>query len=1839
MHLSVDKLKNMFMIKAFTKVCSKGLLVFGFILFFYQISNAATITSAQTGNWSSASTWLGGVIPSPGDDIVIGATFTLIVDGDVTCNSMTVGNGSILSVNSSVTLTVTTSVSFPNLAAASTTGTLSGSGTINASSLSIGGTVAPTVNQTVTVTSTLAALNLLGNVTLTAQKTPTPRTSNTRFQIQSGTVTINGTIQSVTDPSGGNNTLTLATGAQNATLILPNSTPITTSGGGVSTFNFNGTSSTVNYNGADQVIQSVNYRNLVLSGSGVKTLQTGTKTISGDLVLGGTASTTTVVALAIGGDLSIGDGASLTIGAFNLTVTGTTTVGGGSSGQLIFSSATGVKIFKGLVTIATGGLWSNSSANSAATFQGGINLSGTFDAGTGTHSFNVNDQALIGVFSIPIVRVVGVTLTNTNSLTVSTSLWGTGTLFQAANTELNIGRTSSITTLSAGSTVNQVIYSGAAQPVAGASYYDLILTGSGAKTISKVTSVANNLDISGTANLTTSQDLTVIGNITFSSGTTFTPGARTITASGNIINNGATFSMTNSTVVCNGTDQTIGGTSPTNFFNLTLSISGTKSFTSVTTISGNLVINGTAKADLGSFTTHKANTLTLGTTYESSGTWGSSSSPAANVDDTYFAASSGYITIVPKTYYSRATGDWTSASTWSTVSYASSTNAGLYPIAGDIVRIGGNNTVTVSSIAACQSVLFQQSANTNNLAISTGATLAVASFITIPNATSPGLNTLSIGNGTVSAANVAFTTVGSSSQHTITIDAGTLTVAGNISTSNNGQVSPNITFSGSGLLQIGGSIWSPASGTLTTVAGSTVEYNGGAQTVQAHTYNGNLKLSGSSAKTMLAAMASIGGDFTLSGTASTTTVTSFTIGGNLNIGDGTSLTVGAFDLSVTGATTIGGGASGQITFASATGTKTFGGNVTINVNGKWINSSTNSAITLQGGLTNSGTLTAGTGTYNFNTNNQQLNGTISIPNVNVNLITVTNNGSLSVGTSLIGSGTFAQGSSSTLDIGGSSSVALFSANASGNTVSYSSAANQSIMTPVSSQYYNLTLTGNGLKQAPGGTLTLLGNFTNDATGVNGSIVGFDPGTGKIQFSGTSSVLGSSTTTFYDLEVASGTLTASAGTMRIGNNLVLNGAYNHSNGTITFIGSNQSITGTTASATSFNSVTINSTSTLTPPSSLTILGALQNDGTFVQGTGTVNFGGLSTSASITGSSKITFYNINVSNGSAATDLILENTVGADLQNILNVGSATFDADGVSNNRIFTLLSTSDRPTVDASIAAITGGAVNGSVTIKRFMSRIGFSSYDYQVYHDISSPVNTTVWDLQASLPVTGNFTNRSTVMLGGSPDPAVDNNIAALTSYNESTAGVFNNGWTQFPDVGANSQTTSFVKGQGYSLFIFGSDDPVVSSGNAAWSLTGPIWSGSIGLPVSYTTTSGGAGNDGWNLVGNPYPSTIDWLAGGWTKTKINNAVYVDNYGVDPPVFASFVNGVSTNGGSRYIAMGQGFWVKANGSSPALTISESTKVAGTQTTMFRQATPTNLIRIALTKSSNSGRDETVIYFNDSATNGFDENYDALKLKNRGSVMNLSSLSFENDNYAINALPLSACGSSVHLEVSDVTSGTYKLSFSDYQTLSSSTRIELMDSFTKTVINVRENSEYFFTVDQGNAATYGRDRFTVNIGSKGGLNPLITVVDPFTLQSSYAYGNQWYLNGVKLEGAINQTIKPAISGVYTLEVTTTEGCKASVQKEFVVANGNSSLENDIHAYPNPVTKILKVEVNGETAAAGEIYNTLGAKMATMTFSNEGAYQVGAYDFSYSPSGVYVLRIEQGGKIKFVRVVKE
>ncbi|HYG20207.1 MAG TPA: T9SS type A sorting domain-containing protein [Ohtaekwangia sp.] len=480
------------------------------------------------------------------------------------------------------------------------------------------------------------------------------------------------------------------------------------------------------------------------------------------------------------------------------------------------------------------------------------------------------------------------------------------------------------------------------------------------------------------------------------------------------------------------------------------------------------------------------------------------------------------------------------------------------------------------------------------------------------------------------------------------------------------------------------------------------------------------------------------------------------------------------------------------------------------------------------------------------------------------------------------------------------------------------------------------------------------------------------------------------------------------------------------------------------------------------------------GNFIHHNGTVKFSGtMSGSAqTINTVAPVEFNHLVVSNTAANPGLSIETS--QNLKGILTLsGDVIVDADGTANAAIFRLLSSGDNPATDAAIASLpTGAQVTGKLTVQRFMSKEGRANGN--IYRYISAPVKgAAVSDLQQEIPVTGSFTGKSNCGGCGSSQSMFAYNESVITDTDRNAAIDLNDGYIDFPDL---SNTETFMPGRGYSLFVRGA---LLST--AAWDLHGIINSGNVApvsLPVSYTS-SGTAANDGWNLVGNPFPSAIDWNAStGWTKANLENIIYVpDNGSASALQYASWNGVTGTNGGSRYIATGQAFWVKANGvGTPLLQVNENVKAPGAQATFFREMKLENILRITMANATT--RDETVIHFRDDATNTFDGHADARKMYN--GTFNIATILPDGVNLAINSMSGFSCDATVPLNIYYASNGSYRLEFSEYESFSDHAVITLSDKFTGNKHNVR-NGAYPFTITS-DAASHRVGRFSVTFSS-------------------------------------------------------------------------------------------------------------------------------------------------------------
>ena len=252
----------------------------------------------------------------------------------------------------------------------------------------------------------------------------------------------------------------------------------------------------------------------------------------------------------------------------------------------------------------------------------------------------------------------------------------------------------------------------------------------------------------------------------------------------------------------------------------------------------------------------------------------------------------------------------------------------------------------------------------------------------------------------------------------------------------------------------------------------------------------------------------------------------------------------------------------------------------------------------------------------------------------------------------------------------------------------------------------------------------------------------------------------------------------------------------------------------------------------------------------------------------------------------------------------------------------LKSTDDQPGADASIGPLpTGSIINGTVTIERFISAVDNRD------RFISSPIAALpVSQLQDDFAVTGNF-------LGSSfPCTGCLNNGPSLTVYDEPTPGTLDKGYKPTP-VSGGVNTETLIVGRGYDAYMWnGVSDFVLD-------VTGSINSGTIGLTVSHTPSSPVQPTaDGWNLVGNPFPSSIVWNNGpGWGKSNIDPTVWV--WDVKARLWRSYNANTSTgNLSDGIIALGQAFWVYVPTASPAsLSINEQAKSSIGPGSYYRQS--------------------------------------------------------------------------------------------------------------------------------------------------------------------------------------------------------------------------------------------------------------------------------------------------------------
>jgi hypothetical protein len=479
-----------------------------------------------------------------------------------------------------------------------------------------------------------------------------------------------------------------------------------------------------------------------------------------------------------------------------------------------------------------------------------------------------------------------------------------------------------------------------------------------------------------------------------------------------------------------------------------------------------------------------------------------------------------------------------------------------------------------------------------------------------------------------------------------------------------------------------------------------------------------------------------------------------------------------------------------------------------------------------------------------------------------------------------------------------------------------------------------------------------------------------------------------------------------------------------------------------------------------------------------------------------------------------------------------------------------------------------GTISGDVVVERYLPATR------RAYRFLAAPVTTT-GGVFASWQESGTNAAGLGIQVSGIAG-AAPGGVDATTGLDKTLLGsssMFSYNGSAWAAV-TNTKTTQLTPGAGFRVLVRGDRlTDLYASSNPAASITTIKATGTVGqgtVTLSSLVT-------GFNLLGNPYPSSIDWNATGWGALRNNTNVYDAIYIYNPALTASvsgmtyptYVNGVATNGGSNIIRSGQAFFVEA-AATASISFLESYKSTEVTGGFFRSALP-EMMRVTYMQN-NEHLDDIVIRYNDDAQANFDPRFDA---RSMGGELN-GLASFKNtDRLAIHTRATAVGDDSVALSVRNTTTGNYQLKFSEMESFTASTDITLLDKFLNVQYDVKQDSIVTFEI-------------TTDVNSKGD--------DRF-----------WLFYHHKSTGINQQAL----------------------------------LKNKINVYPNPASSVinlsLKLAANQKSTYTYNIYNQLGAMVQAgeVDFANGKQAQINIDAFS---AGVYFITANNGNDLQTIKFIK-
>lgn len=475
---------------------------------------------------------------------------------------------------------------------------------------------------------------------------------------------------------------------------------------------------------------------------------------------------------------------------------------------------------------------------------------------------------------------------------------------------------------------------------------------------------------------------------------------------------------------------------------------------------------------------------------------------------------------------------------------------------------------------------------------------------------------------------------------------------------------------------------------------------------------------------------------------------------------------------------------------------------------------------------------------------------------------------------------------------------------------------------------------------------------------------------------------------------------------------------------------------------------------------------------------------------------------------------------------------------------------------------------------------------------LSSPIGTD-FDGLLSGTVTQGYPG-AYYSTGSNPGDTLQPNVLY---YDETHPGTDNQRWRA-----PSNASATVPAGRGLFTYFFGDIDADPNYNNVfplplSLSPEGQEHEGPIDFGITYTT----AADSGWNLVGNPYAATIDWDSPNWTKTNMDQSIYIWDHSSNQ--FSTW-NGTTGDLGNGLISPFQGFWVKANDTSPSLIVDEDAKTTGgTYVGKANNINWEDIPTFTLSLVDEQKNEVTTHFMFSKSASHTKDLLDAYRLNPYLGIKNyteFSSLSEQDEKYAINNLPRRfgiPIEIPLNIEVFEngfSASRNMYLKFLRFKDIPEGWTITLVDKKEGKEINLQNQPTYIFR----------------HQGVKGKIAPNLSVTSPPKIQSKASKNNTRFV--LRIEPGADANTLP---------------------KKF-------KLEQN---YPNPFNPATNIQFSLPLKSYAQltIYDILGRKMATLVHQTLPAgTHTFSWDASRNASGIYLYRLvtKEGVSTKKMILIK-